>query len=174
MIVRVIALGVALCFVPLVAAADEPMDQEEIVVPPPAPPPPPPPPVVIVEEEEVVAAGPPPWVEFERTSVGAGLGLSWGGGMLSFDGEDHAFTIKGLSLGELGASKMVAVGDVRNLERVSDFAGTYVSVEAGAAASKGATALTMRNEHGVTITLTSQQDGVRLRVGPEGLRIALQ
>lgn len=126
-----------------------------------------------VVEVETVTAAPPPYVTIESRSVAAGLGISWGDGTLLFEGRRHPFSVKGVSLGDLGTSLMNAEGRVENLERLSDFAGSYVAVEARAAAGVGAGALTMRNEHGVVITLTSRLEGVQLTLGAEGFRIAL-
>jgi hypothetical protein len=120
-----------------------------------------------------VTAAPPPHVELERVAVAAGIGLSWGDGTLLFEGERHAFSVNGVSLGDIGAAKAVASGRVQNLDKLSDFAGTYVAVEAGAAAGKGVSGLSMRNENGVVITLSSAQKGARLTLGAEGFRIAL-
>jgi hypothetical protein len=165
MIRRVIAVAAVLTFIPFMAAqADEPGGQE-IYVPPPAP---------VVTEEQPVSAVPPPFVEMERTSIGAGIGISWGSGTITFEGREYGFSAKGLSLGDLGATKDVTVGEVHNLTNLADFEGRYVAVEAGAAAGVGASALTMRNEKGVVISVTSSLRGGRLTLGPEGLRIALK
>jgi hypothetical protein len=175
MFLRIVSIGLALVLVPVLPAlADEPMDQEEIVVPPP-----PPPPVVIREEEVVIAveepvsAPPPPFVELERNSIAAGIGFSWGGGTLSFEGRNYGFSVKGISLADLGVSKTLAMGDVHNLTDIADFEGSYVALEAGAAAGVGASALTMRNENGVVISLTSSVQGAQVKLGADGVRIQL-
>ena len=166
MIGRIIALGVALSLVSIGAAwADEPVDREEIVIPTSRP--------ARAPVEQPVTAPPPPYVSIESTSVGAGIGVSWGDGTISFEGRSHPFSLKGVGLGEIGASRASATGDVRNLDELSDFAGHYVAVGAGAAAGVGVSAVTMRNEHGVVITLKSTLRGVGLSLGPEGLSIAL-
>jgi hypothetical protein len=120
-----------------------------------------------------VTAPPPPFVSLESTSIAAGVGFSWGGGTLTFEGRPHSFSAKGLTLGGLGASTASGIGDVSNLERLDDFEGTYVAVGAGAAAGAGASAVTMRNEHGVVITLRSDLQGAQLNLGAEGVSIAL-
>jgi hypothetical protein len=167
-------LGLAVALAPIytaqIAQADSVGTEEEIAVPAPrevAPEAP-------VVTQVPVTAPPPAYVEMQRSSIGAGLGISWGKGELSFEGNNYAFSVKGLSVGDLGAAKMVAEGQVANLESISDFAGTYVAVEAGAAAGKGAGTLTMRNEHGVTITLASQREGLGLTLGAQGFAIELQ
>jgi hypothetical protein len=124
--------------------------------------------------EQPVTAPPPPFVELETTAIAAGIGARFGGGTLLVAGEEHPFTLRGLSLGDVGVSRISASGHVRNLENVSDFAGNYVAVEAGAAAGVGASALTMRNEKGVVITLESDVKGVQLTLGGQGLAVELE
>jgi hypothetical protein len=166
-----VGAGFALLSPNLPARADE-MGGQEIQVPPrteaPAPEP------VVVTKEVPVSAPPPPFVELERKSVGAGLGISWGEGTVFFDGAQHAFSVKGLRVGDIGLARMMAEGEVQHLDRLQDFAGTYVAVEAGATAVKGGSAITMRNEHGVVISLRSKTDGVGVMLGAEGFRVELQ
>ena len=127
-----------------------------------------------VPMEKPVTAPPPPYVELASHQVAAGVGFSWGGGTLSFEGQQYGFSVKGLSLADVGVAKMVAEGEVQNLSRVSDFAGRYLAVKAGAAMGQGASRLVLRNEHGVVIRLASELSGVALTLGAEGFQIALQ
>lgn len=162
-------VGVALLS-PQVVTADE-VGGEEIVVPPRAEAPTPEP--VIVTREVPVSAPPPPFVELERKSVGAGLGISWGEGTIYWEGEAHAFSVKGLRVGDVGLAKMIGEGYVQNLEDLESFAGTYVAVGAGATAGKGGSAVTMRNENGVVLSLLSQTEGLAMNLGAEGFQIQL-
>jgi len=172
---RVLAIAFAVVGVsmlsPQVVSADE-VGGEDIEVPPRAAAPTPEP--VVVTKEVPVSAPPPPFVELERKSVGAGLGISWGDGTIYWEGQEHAFSVKGVKVGDVGLAKMVGEGHVQNLENLEDFAGTYVAVGAGATAGKGGSAVTMRNENGVVISLRSQAEGVGLNLGPEGFQVELQ
>jgi hypothetical protein len=167
-------LGLSLALAPVFSAQNAVADsigaEEEIAVPSPAPVAPEP---VVVEKQIPVTAPPPPFVELERKSLGAGIGISWGHGTLSYEGNQYGFSVKGLALGDLGASKILAEGRVEGIDSLSDFAGTYVAVEAGGAAGKGGSALTMVNENGVTITLASQREGLGLTLGAQGFAIEL-
>jgi hypothetical protein len=149
------------------AQADEEMGGE-VDIPPPrsAPPPPPPPPA-----EEPVAAVPPPYLELASKSVAAGIGISWGKGTLTFEGVDHAFSMRSVSLLSVGASAAEALGEVFNLERLEDFEGTYVAVEAAGAVGIGASTTRMRNQHGVEISLRSELQGVELALATRGFSI---
>jgi hypothetical protein len=168
-----LSLGLSLAVAPMLtsqlAQADQVGTEEEIAVPEPRPVTPEP----VVVPAAPVTAPPPAFVELQRSSIGAGLGISWGKGSLSFEGNSYAFSVKGISVGDLGAAKMIAEGQVGNLERLADFAGTYVAVEAGATAGKGVGTLSMMNENGVTITLASQREGLGLTLGAQGFAVAL-
>src|SRR5262245_49668705 len=77
-------------------------------------------------------------VQMESTSVAAGIGVSWGDGTLMFDGKPHPFTLSGLSVVDLGISKVAAKGNVFNLKKLADFSGTYAAAEAAATLGEGA------------------------------------
>jgi hypothetical protein len=129
---------------------------------------------VVAPAEQPVTAPPPSWLELKSTAVAAGLGARFGDGVLLVAGQEYPVKVRGISLGDFGISKIEAEGNVENLEDIRDVEGTYVAVEAGAAAGKGVSTLTMRNEKGVVITLTSQLEGVQLTLGGQGLTIELQ
>jgi hypothetical protein len=158
----IIAAIAALLFVPTLVSADEAGPAGDVVVPAPREPAP-----------EPVAAPPPAFVRLETTSIAAGIGISWGDGIVTFEGRDYDFELKGVSLLDLGASSSVSVGEVQNLENIADFEGTYLAVGAAGAAGSGASAVTMRNENGVVITLSSELRGVQLALATQGLRISL-
>ena len=128
----------------------------------------------VVAVEEPVTAPPPAYVELESRALAAGIGARIGNGVLLVNGQEHAFKVTGVSLGDFGISSIVGEGPVANLENIGDFAGHYVAVEVAAAIGKGASALTMRNEHGVVITLDSRLTGAQLTLGAQGLDIELQ
>ena len=166
MIRRITALAFALSLVPLAGAlADDVGGGEVIMIDKQTATP--------VMMEEPVSAPPPPFVEFETTAIAAGIGARFGGGKLLVAGEEHPFTLRGVTLGDLGFSRISASGPVENLENVSDFEGNYLAVEAGAAAGVGVSTLTMRNDKGVVITLRSDVRGVQLTLGAEGLNVSL-
>jgi len=166
MIRRIALFSLATVFVSSAAALADDMGGEPVPVPAPAP-------AVVVVEEEPVTAPPPPFVTMESRSIGAGVGISWGDGVISFEGQRHAFSVAGMSLGDLGVAKLISEGAVSNLENLADFEGTYVAVGAGASAGVGASVISMRNQHGVVISLKSDVEGVQLALGPEGLRVTL-
>jgi hypothetical protein len=113
-------------------------------------------------------------ITLEATQVAAGLGYSWGGGVMKFQGKEYPFTVKGLNVAAVGISKINAVGDVYNLKTAGDLAGKYVSVSAGLSLAKGASGLSMRNNQGVVINLRAAQQGVQLNLGVDGFVIEMK
>ena len=69
--------------------------------------------------------------------VGAGVGVQWGKGVLTYKGKKYTFKVKGLQIGTVGISTVTAKGEVYNLFQLAQFAGQYGAVEASAAVIKG-------------------------------------
>ncbi|HUK40848.1 MAG TPA: hypothetical protein VLX11_07390 [Candidatus Acidoferrales bacterium] len=113
-------------------------------------------------------------VSIDSTSIAAGIGVSWGDGILSFQGKQIHFSVDGLTLVDFGISKASAVGEVYNLTDPSKFAGNYVAGEAGFALGGGMGGISMRNQNGVIMVLRSVSQGARLQLGPSGLNIKLK
>ena len=113
-------------------------------------------------------------VSIESKSIAIGIGVQWGHGTLTMDdGSTHKFKIDGLSLVDLGISKIKASGEVFHLVEAKDLAGTYISGEAGAALIGGGSAVAMKNEKGVVIQLKSTQKGVKLTLAAQGLKVTM-
>jgi hypothetical protein len=123
-------------------------------------------------------AVPPPslsgTVSIELTSIAAGVGASWGSGVLRYQGRDYRFKVSGLTVGDLGFSSISAVGNVYNLHRPSDMAGNYAAVGAGISVASGVGGVSMKNQNGVQIELYSVQQGVQLTIGPQGFKIEMR
>lgn len=113
-------------------------------------------------------------VNMESKSVALGVGVSWGDGKLHFKGKTHTFSIKGLSVVDLGVAKVSATGKVYHLTKVEDFAGNYAAAQAGAAVGGGMSAVALKNQNGVVMELTSTQSGVKLTLAGEGLEVKLK
>ena len=113
-------------------------------------------------------------VSIELTSIAAGIGTSWGSGVLRYQGREYRFSVSGLSVGDVGFSSISAVGNVYNLYRPRDLDGNYAAVAAGLAVAGGVGGVTMKNQHGVSIQLYSVQQGVQLTIGPQGFSIEMR
>jgi hypothetical protein len=107
-------------------------------------------------------------------SVAAGLGVHWGSGTLTYKGKEYPVDVKGLSVGDVGASKIEATGSVYNLAKLEDFDGNYTAVGAGAAVAGGGGGATMRNQNGVTVNLVSTTQGLKVAIGGAGVEMKLK
>ena len=107
-------------------------------------------------------------------SVAAGIGFSWGGGTLTYKGKDYPVDVKGLSVGDVGITKIEATGKVYNLKSIGDFDGNYTGVAAGATAAGGGSISTMRNQAGVTIDVVATTQGVKVVLGGGGVDLKIK
>jgi len=131
--------------------------------------------LLMVSALAIAQDGPPSGkVWMESRSVAIGIGVSWGDGKLTFQGKDHVFDVKGLSVIDLGVSKVTATGEVFNLAKLSDFTGNYVAGQAGATVGGGAGAVIMKNQNGVVMKLTSTGQGVQLTLAGSGVDVKLK
>jgi len=107
-------------------------------------------------------------------SVAAGVGVSWGGGTLTYKGKEYPIEVKGLSVGDVGATKIEASGSVYHLSKLEDFDGNYTAVGAGLTAAGGAGAAAMKNQNGVTVELVSTTQGVKVAAGGAGVPMRIK
>lgn len=112
-------------------------------------------------------------ITFTGGAVALGVGFQWGSGTLTFQGRQYPFKVQGLSVVDVGATRMTGTGTVRNLHNVADFSGNYVSVTAGATVAGGGSAMTLRNQNGVVIDGIATSQGLRLTLAPGGVNITL-
>ena len=113
-------------------------------------------------------------LKVHTTSVATGVGYSWGGGMLTFQGKEYPCRIDGLTVGEVGISSGEAIGVVYHLTHLADFSGSYTAVGTGGALGGGGEIATMRNQHGVVINLIGTSQGAKIMLAVQGVKIALE
>jgi hypothetical protein len=106
--------------------------------------------------------------------VAFGIGFSWGKGVLTFQGKEYPFKVKGLSVVDIGITKATSSGKVYNLKKLEDFNGNYTAASAEGTIAGGAGALTMKNQNGVVIDLVSTTAGVNLKLSVEGVSLTLE
>ena len=109
-----------------------------------------------------------------ETQFGFLLGGNLGGGTLSYGGTTRRFRIGGISVGDLGVTKVRGFGRVYNLTRVEDFAGTYSKLAVSATLISGSGTLRLKNEHDVVIELDTTSKGLQLSAGAGGVKITLK
>ncbi len=107
-------------------------------------------------------------------SVAAGIGFSWGGGTLTYQGKTFPVSIEGLTVGSLGIAEAKATGKVFGLTSLSDFDGVYTAAKLGAAVGAGGDLTTMKNGRGVTIELNATTEGVKFTAGPGGVKLTIK
>ena len=105
--------------------------------------------------------------------VAVGAGLQWGNGVLTFRGVQYPYRLSGMSIVDVGVTRVTGSGTVHNLRNVADFSGNYVSVSAGATLAGGGAVASMRNQNGVVIDGIATTQGVRLTLAPGGVNITL-
>jgi hypothetical protein len=113
-------------------------------------------------------------VALESKSIAAGIGVTWGDGNLSYRGQVYPFTVKGLSVVDVGIAKVSARGDVDDLKTLKDFEGTYTLVKSGAAVAGGAGAAALQNQNGVKMTLVGTGQGVKFALAAGGMDVKLK
>jgi hypothetical protein len=123
-----------------------------------------------VEAKELQSVGK---IKIDDTQISFIVGGSWGKGILSYNGVDYQFKIKGLKVGAIGVSKVSAVGNVYNMSDLSKFSGTYVAGQAGIVLAGGVGGTVLENQNKVYIRLGSTQKGVALNLGVDGITIEL-
>jgi hypothetical protein len=107
-------------------------------------------------------------------SVAAGIGFSWGSGTLTYKGKEYPIEVKGLSVGDVGVTKVEATGKVYNLKDLADFDGNYTGVGAGAAVAGGGSVVAMKNQAGVTVDLVATTQGVKVAIGGGGVEMKIK
>src|SRR5690242_6723362 len=112
-------------------------------------------------------------VTFSGGAVAIGIGFQWGNGTLTYRGQQYPFRMDGLSVVDVGVTRVTGSGTVRNLRNLTDFSGNYVSVSAGVTLAGGGSVGTLRNQNGVVIDGVTTAQGVRLTLAPGGVNIRL-
>jgi hypothetical protein len=117
---------------------------------------------------------PDAYLELTEGSVALGIGYSWGGGTLIYEGKKIPVEVKGLSIIDVGVTKARAFGRVFNLKKLEDFNGTYTAATAEGTLGGGAGAAKMKNQSGVVIDLFTTTKGLNLKLAPGGISLKLK
>jgi len=113
-------------------------------------------------------------VKMSGKSISAGVGYSWGSGVLTYQGKDYPFSVSGLSAGNIGAGSAELSGQVFNLKNLADFNGNFTSVGAGATVAGGGGAMSMRNQSGVVMNVAGTTKGLTFKLGVDGMKVELK
>jgi hypothetical protein len=112
-------------------------------------------------------------LEFNGGSAAAGVGVSWGAGVLKYHGRSYPFKVNGLSIGAVGISEASASGEVFSLKKLEDFDGNYVAVGAGATVAGGGAVAAMKNQNGVAMHVKATTRGAKVVIGGGGVDVQL-
>jgi hypothetical protein len=117
---------------------------------------------------------PDAYLELSEGSVAVGIGYSWGSGTLIYQGKKYPVEVKGLSVIDVGVTKVEAFGKVYGLKQLEDFNGNYTSATAEGTLGGGAGATKMKNQKGVVIDLFTKTKGLNLKLAPSGISLKLK
>ena len=112
-------------------------------------------------------------VTIETMSAGAGLGVTWGDGVLEYRGEKYPFTVRGFDVCDVGVAKAIANGIVFNLKSVEDFSGMFAAVAASGTFGGGAGSGAMYNNNKVSMVWTGTNQGLNLSLAHSGINVQL-
>jgi hypothetical protein len=111
---------------------------------------------------------------FSGASVAAGVGYTWGHGVLTYNNQEYPFTVEGLSAVDVGIASVEGAGEVYNLKSPAAFPGNYVSAGAGVTLAGGGSVAALENQNGVIIHFHSTTEGLKLNLSPSGVSIRLK
>jgi outer membrane immunogenic protein len=116
-------------------------------------------------------------LKITRRSVAEGIGLTWGEGVLTYQGKEHPFSFHASGRLRDVDVKMTASelsGQVFNLKSLEDFNGNYKTSGDEKGPSSSGTRATVKNQKGVIVNLVSNIEGRKFSVAREGLDIELK
>jgi hypothetical protein len=96
-----------------------------------------------------------------------------GKGTLNYNGQRHHFTISGLGVGGAGGQKISATGKVYNLNKLSDFSGTYQGISTGLTLIEGKMHAKLTNGNGVVMYLAGETEGLASSMGAQAFEVRL-
>ena len=96
-----------------------------------------------------------------------------GKGTLYFNGARHHFTISGVGVGGAGGQKISATGKVYDLNRLSDFSGTYHGISRGLTLIEGKMHAKLTNQNGVVMYLAGETEGLASSLGAQAFEVNL-
>jgi hypothetical protein len=116
-------------------------------------------------------------VKITSRMVAPGIGLSWGEGVLIYQGRDYPFTFKATGLFRDVDPAITAAelsGQVFNLKNPADFGGNYKKIESEGSPGGSGTRATIRNQNGVVVNLVSTVEGRKFNFSRDGMEIELK
>ncbi len=113
-------------------------------------------------------------VSIRAQSAAAGVGYTWGDGLLRFHGHIYPFTVKGIDVAAVGYSTIVGHGRVYKLHHLADFSGTYAASTGEATVGQGLGGQVLVNSAGVQLRIDNVTKGARLSGSADGIQLTLK
>ncbi len=107
-------------------------------------------------------------------SAAVGVGYTWGDGTLYYNHHSYHFSVRGVSVADVGFSRIVGHGRVYNLHKVADFSGTYAASTGEATAGRGLAGQILVNGAGVQIRVDDVTRGAELAGSADGIQLQLR
>jgi hypothetical protein len=103
-----------------------------------------------------------------------GVGYEWGDGTLYYHRHRYSFTVRGVSVADVGFSRIVGHGRIYELHRLADFSGTYGAATGEATLVNGLGGQVLKNGQGVEIRIDDVTKGARLSGSADGIQLELR
>ncbi len=112
-------------------------------------------------------------ISIDVHTAAAGLGASWGRGVVTYGPKTYAFKVRGLNVLTAGIQDLEANGQVFNLKAIDDLQGKYQKADKAGITfiKKEDIGLVVKNEKGVVLNLKAVKKGLELDLVSEGLTI---
>jgi hypothetical protein len=127
----------------------------------------------IYTAEDIAKSKPVGTINVEAEQIRLILGGAKGKGVLHYQGKTYPFSLKAVTVGGVGVTKITAIGDVYFLKTPADFPGTYSAITAGATLGAGVGASQYQNGKGVFLSVKSKSEGVALSLGAGGVEVTM-
>ncbi len=113
-------------------------------------------------------------ITLSATGAAAGVGYTWGDGTLTFHGHRYPFSVNGITVADVGFSRISGHGRVYHLRRLQDFSGTYAAATGEATVGRGVAGQVLQNANGVQIRIDDVTRGARLQGSADGIQLTLK
>ena len=112
-------------------------------------------------------------VTISARAAAVGVGYTWGSGVLRYAGHSYRFSVKGVTVADVGFSRIVGHGRVYNLHRLEDFSGTYGAATGEATLGNGLGGQFLKNGQGVELRIDDVTKGARLSGSADGIQLEI-
>ncbi len=108
------------------------------------------------------------------TGAAAGIGYTWGDGVLTYHGKKYPFSVNGVTVADVGFSRISGRGRVYHMRKLTDFSGTYAAATGEATLVNGLGGQVLQNPNGVQIRIDQVTRGARLQGSADGITLTLK